>query len=271
MQDSRVADILLKARLLDDLQVRSARARQAEWGGRFAKHVVELGFADDAAIADALARGLGLPRVDPGALPRDPAALAKVDVKTAEEKGVFPFALRDNGKSLHLAMADPSDLEVIDFVAARSGCRIRPAVAGEREILVAIYQRYRNQAPPPSLVGADSRRPTASQLAAFSSVHPDPAAPFLGPAAPSSAAPRSDPALRPPPPAADPQSTRDQRPADDLTGLPPAVAAHLQRLSTDLERTTRVLRGLIELCVQKKIFTNEEMRIAVSRLTRGRS
>lgn len=270
MQDSRVADILLKARLLDELQVRSARARQAEWGGRFAKHVVELGFADDAAIADALARGLGLPRVDLGALPRDPAALAKVDVKTAEEKGVFPFALRDNGKSLQLAMADPSDLDVVDFVAARSGCRIRPAVAGEREILVAIYQRYRNQAPPPSLVGADSRRPTATQLGALSSVHLDPAPQLLGLAAPSSPAPRPGPALRPPP-ASDPQGTRDQGPTDDMTELPPAVAAHLQRLSADLERTTRVLRGLIELCVQKKIFTNEEVRIAVSRLTRGRS
>jgi hypothetical protein len=271
MQDSRVADILLKARLLDDLQARSALARQGEWGGRFAKHVVELGFADDAAIADALARGLGLPRVDPRAQPRDPAALAKVDVRTAEEKGVFPFALRDNGKSLHLAMADPSDLEVVDFVAARSGCRIRPAAAGEREILVAIYQHYRNQAPPPSLVGADSRRPTATQLAALSSAYPDPAAQVLGSAGPSSAAPRPAPDLRPPPPASDPQSTRVHRPAGDMTELPPAVAAHLQRLTADLERTTRVLRGLIELCVQKKVFTNEELRMAVSRLTRGGS
>ena len=76
-----------------------------------------------------------------------PGALAKVDVSLAEQKGIFPVGLRDNGKTLVLAMADPSDLSTIDQVAAKSRARVVVMVAGEREIEHAILRHYRGQEP----------------------------------------------------------------------------------------------------------------------------
>ncbi|MGI5862096.1 MAG: hypothetical protein ACOX6T_08555 [Myxococcales bacterium] len=401
---SRVGELLLKAKLVDELQVRSAVAKQNQWGGRLAKHIVEMGFAEEGAVADALAKACGLQRVNLAMMPKDPAALSKIDAAFAEEKGVFPYALRDNGKTLWVAMAEPCDIEIVDIIAARSGCRVRAAVAGEHEVIASIYRHYKNQTPPAALMGATSFRPTPSEAlepmdvtdlqgndldvpasrsapAPFPAYAPPPprvptpspfpasappapraktpspfpayappaaaASPFpayappasapapFPPYAPPAAAPSSSPAHASPatgpspfpphavpaspvpPPAAfpgphaaapaasapprrptpqpwDPQprasptasyaspataastltpvspppSARPELPADVAAAVPPAVAAYLSGLHADLEKTSKVLRGLIELCVSKRVFSNEEIKGVIARLAR---
>ncbi|HEX8438658.1 hypothetical protein, partial [Archangium sp.] len=105
----------------------------------------------------------GVQRVQLGNLTKDTGALAKLDVGFAEQKGVFPVGLRDNGKTLVLAMADPSDLQTIDQVAARSRTRVVPMVAGDREIEHAILRHYRNQEPNVTHTTHSTRRDSAGQ------------------------------------------------------------------------------------------------------------
>src|SRR6185295_6114981 len=109
---SRVGDFLLKANVIDELQLRSARAQHAQWGGRLGKLIAEMGLADEDRIADAIAQAMKVPREQIGSA-RDPGALAKLDAAFCEQHAVFPVRLDNNGKSLVLAMADPSDLEVM--------------------------------------------------------------------------------------------------------------------------------------------------------------
>jgi len=144
---SRVGDILLKAKVIDELQLRSAMAQHDQWGGRLSKVIVDMGLADEDIIVEALCRSTGLPRLQLGNLVRDASALSKLDVTFAEQRMVFPFQLKDNGKTLVLAMADPTDLEVIDQVSMRARTRVQPAVAGESEIHNAILVYYRNMDP----------------------------------------------------------------------------------------------------------------------------
>jgi hypothetical protein len=140
---SRVAEILVKAKLVDELQMRAAQASHDQWGGRLGKVVVDMGFTTDDAVADALAKALFLRRHPLGNLPRDPTALAKIDADYADRNAVFPAGMRDNGKTLLLAMADPTDLQVVDEVAMKARCRVITVVAGEREIEAAILRNYR--------------------------------------------------------------------------------------------------------------------------------
>jgi hypothetical protein len=302
---SRVAEILLKTKLVDELQVRSALAKQGQWGGRLGRHIVEMGFAPETAIVDALAKACGLQRVELGAMPRDAVALTKIDARIAEEQAVFPYALRDNGKTLWVAMADPCDIGVVDSIAARCGCRVRTSVAGEREILTAIYRHYKNQAPPASLMGGNSRapapapdegpmdivdmqgldldvpasRPTPAAFAApvrgavrAPTPRPFPAAPPRAPNpwadAPSQAF--AEPAAAYPPPAAAPASAPPPRTPTPAHGmrveLPAAVAEYLRSLHADLEKTSKVLRGLIELCVERQVFSGDEIKAVIARL-----
>ncbi|RKG98732.1 general secretion pathway protein GspE, partial [Corallococcus carmarthensis] len=144
---NRIADILVKARVIDELQLRSALASLDQWGGRVSRVVADLGLASEETITQAICQGLGMPRVQLGNLTKDAAALSRVDVGLAEQKGVFPVQLKDNGKTLVLAMSDPTDLATLDQVAARSRARVVPMVAGDREIEHAILRHYRGQEP----------------------------------------------------------------------------------------------------------------------------
>ncbi len=155
----RVGDVLVNAQVIDALQLRSALAQHDAWGGRLANVVVEMGLAEEETVVDCLARSLGVQRVRVGNLPRDPQALAKLDVAFAEERGLFPVALRDGGKVLLLAMADPSDIETLDEVTRRARVRVSPFIAGEREIRAAIARHYRGGAPGPT----EGRRTSSRQ------------------------------------------------------------------------------------------------------------
>src|SRR5262249_12999213 len=81
-------------------------------------------------------------KVDLGATVPDPAALALLDAELCRQRGVFPFALADNGRVLQLAMVDPSDLALSDSVAARARVRVQRFVAGETTIQKAVQRYY---------------------------------------------------------------------------------------------------------------------------------
>lgn len=144
---NRVGEILVKAKLLDELQLRAVLAQHDQWGGRLGKVVAEMGFANDDAVADAIAKALFLRRMQLGNIPHDQAALSKIDAAYAERNGVFPIGMRDNGKTLLLAMSDPTDLQVVDEVAMKARCRVITVVAGEKEIEAAIMRHYKGLEP----------------------------------------------------------------------------------------------------------------------------
>src|SRR4051812_37963226 len=103
---NRIGELLVKARIIDELQLRSALARHDQWGGRLSRVITDMGIANEETVIKAIAQATGMPRLHLGNITRDPGALAKVDVTLAEQKGVFPVALKDSGKTLVLAMSD---------------------------------------------------------------------------------------------------------------------------------------------------------------------
>ncbi|MBI5548934.1 MAG: general secretion pathway protein GspE [Deltaproteobacteria bacterium] len=139
---SRIADILVRAKLIDDLQLRSAIAHQQQWGGRLADIVIEKRFAPEDKVTEAIAEGMKLPKVDLDQIEHDVAALNKVEMSFARAHAVFPCALKDGGKTLWLAMADPTDVPVVDELSLKTRVRIKLVVASERQILSAIKRGY---------------------------------------------------------------------------------------------------------------------------------
>src|SRR3954451_23200954 len=131
---NRIGELLVKARVIDELQLRSALARHDQWGGRLSRVITDMGIAKEEVVISAIAQGTGTQRIHLGNITKDPGALAKVDVSLAEQKGIFPVSLKDNGKTLVLAMSDPTDLNTVDQVAARARARVVVVVASDREI-----------------------------------------------------------------------------------------------------------------------------------------
>ncbi len=141
----RLATILVKANVIDELQLRSAMAKLGNWGGRLPKILADLGFAEEDEVMAVIGKATGHPVSHLGTVHKDAGALGKLDPKFCDEHCVFPVSLRD--RTMSLAMVDPSELDVIDAVKVRAGVRVQALLASETEIRNAIAKHYRGQEP----------------------------------------------------------------------------------------------------------------------------
>ena len=97
-------------------------------------------------LATLTAINLGLAMVDLRSETIDPQAVAKVPEYVARQYTVLPVAKVD--KRLTAAMADPTDLQLFQDLAARTGSIIEPVVTTEEDILEHIDREYRLTAQP---------------------------------------------------------------------------------------------------------------------------
>ncbi|NVJ02701.1 general secretion pathway protein GspE [Myxococcus sp. AM009] len=270
---NRIGDILVKARVIDDLQLRSALATHEQWGGRLSRIIADLGLATDDVITEAICQGLGMQRIQLGNVTRDAGALSRVDVSLAEQKAVFPVSLKDNGKTLVLAMADPTDLGTLDQVAAKSRARVVVMVAGEREIEHAILRHYRGQEPVISTRFGGEKRPSSSdaqddeddlKVVDMSGNTVVKRIADITPPAPPAAPP---PAPRAPERAPEPGAGASAADILDeiLAGGAPTnewTDEDLKRLQTvqqNQEKSSKILRALLELLLEKNQLQQREL------------
>ncbi|MFE8605716.1 GspE/PulE/PilB domain-containing protein [Archangium violaceum] len=269
---NRIGEILVKARVIDEMQLRSALAQHDQWGGRLSRIITDMGIAKEDTLTEAIAQGLGMQRVQLGTA-KDMGALAKLDVGLAEQKGVFPVSLRDNGKTLVLAMADPTDLQTIDQVAARSRTRVIPVVAGDREIQNAILRHYRNQEPGVT----HSSHAAQSRSGGSSSGDEDEfkvvdmsgktVVKAIADIAPNMARENARPAMTPAPvrSAGGIGSAADL--LDEILSGSPAPAEvfspeemqRLQSVQANQEKSSKILRALLELLLEKGMVQQREL------------
>jgi hypothetical protein len=139
----RLGELLVQAGVIDETQLMEALEFQRSHGFRLGDALVELGLATEEQVLSALACRLGFERVELDTLPRTAemaAAALLVPEQLARTRGVVPIAIDD--RTLTVALRDPTDLEVMDELAFRSGRRLRVLVAGEREIWRATARVY---------------------------------------------------------------------------------------------------------------------------------
>lgn len=140
---ARFAEVLMKARLIDELQLKSAAAHMERWGSTLPRAIAELGFAEEDAVLDLLAKSLRLPAMHLGNVLKDNAALRSLGVDWCEKYMAFPVSLKD--RVLTLALADPTELGVIDEAGSRAHARVTAVMASESEIRSAIAKHFRGQ------------------------------------------------------------------------------------------------------------------------------
>lgn len=159
MARPRIGELLLRHGRLDALQLQSALAHQARWGGRLGRAVVHLGFLDEATVLEAVAEQLGTPFITVGDRPVDPAVLALVPERLIRARKVLPLALLKERRRgpLVVALADPGDLSVIDELTFVTGLDVRPALATEADLERAIERLL-------GPVAGPARRPAPVEL-----------------------------------------------------------------------------------------------------------
>ncbi len=140
MARKRLGEILVQAGVLDEGRLRAALAEQRRWGGPLGRILVDMGGISEEAMVQALSHQLNFPAInlDTKVIPHD--VLDLVPPELAEQHSVLPFAVQ--GKFLDVAMADPTNLGIIDELRIRTRLNVRPHLAGPKMIERAIAKYY---------------------------------------------------------------------------------------------------------------------------------
>jgi len=168
----RLGEILVKAGLISDPQLKAALAEQRKWGGRLGRTLVEMGFVDEPSMVVALSQQLRLPMIDldKAELPAEVVQLLRVDI--AERYGVFPVGGDQVHRTLQLATSDPTNHEAFKELAFYTGLRVQPHVATSSGIDRAIRRYYYGEhtrgprAARPQELGLNEQTFEADQLSA---------------------------------------------------------------------------------------------------------
>ena len=248
MSFSRVDPIHLAVRegLLKDADLARAReVQQRQGGASLARICVDMGFLDDAVFANALARSLNLPRSDLRQIVIAPEAFGRVPRSVLEAVAAVPFQLRQDGKVLLVAMADPQDERALLRLREVSGLQLKVTVASYREIEAILEERAAKEGPTdPELRAQSVREPTHPGEAIF-----DLAAIGREAAAMEAA----------------------QSPAAAPTTAAPAVLPmlpepeRLKALQKTVSQSSKALRAALDLCVEKGFLSLEDIATAMKR------
>ena len=274
MARKRLGEILVSAGVLDEGRLRAALAEQRRWGGPLGRILVDMGGITEEAMVQALSHQLNFPSVnlDQKNIAKD--VLDLVPAELAEQHSVVPFSVQ--GKFLDVAMADPTNLGIIDELRIRTRLNVRPHLAGPKMIERAVARYYgrgisglsfdgRHFGPNEAQNGAEpglrlADEPPASRRTGQPQPVVDP------PSAPSIAAARraqqfeqvvgSVPGAAPP--GAGPVAVAAAGAGERDRELA-ALQARVQHLEALVARDEDVLRKLLGLLIEKGLATREEI------------
>jgi hypothetical protein len=250
MAQIKLGELLIKANVLQESQLKAALAEQAKWGGKLGEILVRMSLVSEDILVRALSKQLNIPAVNLDAVQTlPPHVRAKIPAQTARDFAVLPLQLRDDGKTLVVAVADPLNVRHLDELRAITKCRIVPNVAGRTSIARAYSRLYDGAA---ELVEADTNFKVldAQGRTVVKDMRPD------GAAAPQAA--------RPAPPVAPARPSSGAIPT-----VKPGVPSNPSELLKTVEEVQRkevaALKAMVELLIEKGVFTREEYLAKVKR------
>ncbi|MGH7718590.1 MAG: GspE/PulE family protein [Gemmatimonadaceae bacterium] len=136
----RIGDLLIREGLITRDALERALQEQKITGMRVGYNLVKLGFIPEVELTKMLARQFRMPAVDLTNFEVDPRIAKLVPAELAVRHLVLP--LKREGRTLTVAMADPSDLGVIDDLKFITRYDIFPVIAGEYTLRNAIERWY---------------------------------------------------------------------------------------------------------------------------------
>ncbi|MEE8376839.1 MAG: ATPase, T2SS/T4P/T4SS family, partial [Candidatus Aminicenantaceae bacterium] len=137
---SNLADLLVREKVLNRKQLKTAQTFQKENEVSMASAVVSLGYLSEEEVTQTLSREYGYPLIDLDQFEVFPDVLDLISLDVAKKYMVIPIHLNRN--CLTLAMMDPTDLEAVEDIKFRTGLSLQPIIASETAITNAIQQYY---------------------------------------------------------------------------------------------------------------------------------
>jgi type IV pilus assembly protein PilB len=136
----RLGDLLVREKLITREQLDKAVQEQKQSGTRVGYNLVKLGFIQETELTKILARQFKMPAVDLSRFEVDPRIAKLVPGDLAMKHLVLP--LKRDGRVLTVAMADPTNLGVLEDLKFITRYDIFPVIGGEFSIKSAVDKIY---------------------------------------------------------------------------------------------------------------------------------
>jgi type IV pilus assembly protein PilB len=136
----RIGDLLVREGLITREQLAHALQEQKQSGTRVGYNLVKLGFIEENELTKMLARQYKMPAIDLARFEVDPKIAKMIPTDLAVKNLVLP--LKRDGRTLTIAMADPTNLGVLEDLKFITRYDIFPVIAGEftlRNVIEKIY------------------------------------------------------------------------------------------------------------------------------------
>jgi type IV pilus assembly protein PilB len=137
---SNLGELLLKEKLLNNEQLKSAEEYQKQNDVAMGSAIISLGLVSEEEMAQALSRQLGYPYINLDQFEVYPDVINLIPVEISQKYLIMP--IHRIRSFLTLAMVDPTDLDVIEDIRFRTGLSIQPVIASESGIINAIEKYY---------------------------------------------------------------------------------------------------------------------------------
>ena len=143
ISSERIGELLVREGLISKEQLQKALEESRATGTRVGYNLVKLGFIPETELTRMLARQYRMPAVDLSKFEVDPRIAKLIPTDLATKHLVLP--LKRDGRTLTVAMADPTNLGVIDDLKFITRYDIFPVIAGEYTLRTAVEKYYESQ------------------------------------------------------------------------------------------------------------------------------
>ena len=140
---TRLGQLLTSSKMITEDQLKEAIGLQRREGGRLGTNLIKLGYITEEKLVSFLSKQWGVPAVTLSDYMVDSLVLKLIPYEIARKYLIVPVARV--GATLTIAMADPSNVFVIDDVKFMTGFNVEVVVAGESSVINAINSYYKGE------------------------------------------------------------------------------------------------------------------------------
>ncbi len=136
----RLGELLTKASLITQDQLKEALKSQKSAGGKLGETLIKLGFVSDEDITECLSQQFGVPSINLSHFEIDGSVIKLIPADVARKYNILP--VNKTGATITIAMADPTNVFAMDDIKFMTGYNVEPVVASELGIKAAIDNYY---------------------------------------------------------------------------------------------------------------------------------
>ncbi|HYV96851.1 MAG TPA: ATPase, T2SS/T4P/T4SS family [Gemmatimonadaceae bacterium] len=136
----RIGDLLVREGMISKEQLDKALQEQKQNGTRVGYNLIKLGFVQELELTKMLAKQYKMAAVDLSRFEVDPKIVKLVPTDIAVKNLVLP--LKRDGRTLTVAMADPTNYAVIDDLKFITRFDVVPVIAGEFTLRTLVEKHY---------------------------------------------------------------------------------------------------------------------------------